>query len=383
MTLTNLYGSRRIYLGPSVASWQSTSPTSTNGAVTLDAANEAAIFIGRIETSDLGSHTIDTTGSSSIGWRSNALTFANAGTTVKVGIAPVDTANGPPARASNAADVISFDVAASFTGGGGGITANAWQTSVPTTGTKTIANGDLVAIAVQMTARGGADSVVVGTFSTGLSHRPTSTTFLSAAYSGTGGSASNQIICFSDGAFGWISGGLVLSTVTAQTFNSGSATKEYGQLFKLPFPAKIFGIYGWLDPDADTDFILYSDPTGTPVPEKTLSIDSNVVQSTGGRYFEEWFPAPYSTTADQLVAAVFKPGGSNISAYYMTLGNAAHRAAHPWGTVGYGISRASGAFADANSSLDHYLVGLIIGAADDATGSGGAPGNGNMTGGLQ
>jgi hypothetical protein len=61
---------------------------------------------------------------------------------------------------------------------------------------------------------------------------------------------------------------------------------------------------------------------------------------------------------------VFKPGGSNVSAYFKTLANSAHRIADMWGTSGYGISRASGAFSDANSSLDHYYIGLLVGAFD-------------------
>jgi hypothetical protein len=69
---------------------------------------------------------------------------------------------------------------------------------------------------------------------------------------------------------------------------------------------------------------------------------------------------------------VLKPGGTKITAYYKTLGAAGHRATDPWGTAGYGISRASGAFANANSSLDHYYIGLLVSALDDAVSAGGA-----------
>src|SRR5262245_6556067 len=69
--------------------------------IVLDAALEAAVFIGNIYTDDGGSHTIDTTGSSSLGWMAASVTFANAGTSVSVGLAAVDTGTGPPARAVN------------------------------------------------------------------------------------------------------------------------------------------------------------------------------------------------------------------------------------------------------------------------------------------
>ena len=362
MALVGLYGSKRALIGPPIT--LGTTPPNASSTI-IDAANESIAHIGRIETSDGGSHTIDTTGSSSIGWRSDGVTFANAGTTFKVGIGAVIDTAGPPARAANAADVITFDVAAVFTGGGGGVTANAWQTSVPTTGTKTIANGDLVAVSMQMTARGGADTIAVAGALGSAFHRPVTTQFTGGAYSLVTGIPS-VFITFADGATGWIQGGWVFSGLNARTFNSGSATKEYGQLYKLPFPTKVYGLYGWADPDNNFDFILYSDPLGgSPVAERTCTIDANVVAIANGRYFEEFFTSPYTTTADQVIGAVFKPGASNISAYYKTLSAAGHRVSDPCGTEGYGISRASGAFANANSSLDHYYVGLILGAFDN------------------
>jgi hypothetical protein len=338
----------------------------------LDAANEAAIFVGRMATSDGASHTIDTTGSSSIGFRTGTVTFANGSTSVSVGVAPVDAANGPPARASNTANVIDFDVKGVLAGGGGGITNAAWQTIVPTTGTKTIASGDLVAVAIQMTARAGADSVAVGCADsiTSLS-RPNTTAYLSGVYGGQSGAMPLCIVTFSDGAYGWFEGSDIYTTTATRTWNSGSATKEYGQLYQMPFPMKVHGIYGRAAIGNDTDLILYSDPLGTPVAEKTVSIDANTLQSATARLFFEMFPAPYSVAANQPIGAVLKPGASNISTDYKTLAAAGHRVTDPWGTTGYGISRASGAFANANSSLDHYFLGLIVSAYE--AGSSGAP----------
>jgi hypothetical protein len=368
MALVGLDGQWSIPIGAGITNLLA---APTLSGVTLDAVNEAAIMIGHIKTSDGASHTINTTGSSSIGWRSGSVTFSNGSTTVKVGLAAVDTANGPPGRAVNASDVISFDVNASFTGGGGGIAANSWQTSVPTAGTKTIASGDLVALCVQMTARGGADSIGVSamTITAGV-HRPLFTGFLGGSYT-LQALAPNAIITFSDGAIGFFQAADVFVTLGTRTWNSGSGTVEYGQLFKLPFPTKIYGAYGLIDPDADCDIVLYSDPLGTPVAERTTSLDANTVASTTGRKFLVTFASPYTTTADQNIGIVFKPGGSSVSSYFRTLASATHRVSDPWGTDGYGISRAAGAFADANSGLDHYYIGLIVGAFDDGTGGGG------------
>lgn len=380
MALVNADGGFVVPLGFNPFLTGAAGPGVTN--TTIDAANEAIIFYGQIITSDGGSHTIDTTGSSSIGWRAGTTTFANGGTTVKVGIGTIDAATGPPARATNAADVITFDVAAVFTGGGGGITTAAWNTSVPTTGTKTIANGDFVAIAIQMTARGGADSVVVPSQSTNAApHRPGTTSFTGGSYAAVV-AVPMCVVTFSDGALGWFYGSTAVSAFTSRTWNSGDATKEYGQLFKLPFPTKIYGLYGHIAPTADCDVILYSDPLGTPVAEKTVSIDGNVVAGTGNNRFEVLFSTPYTTTADQNVGAVFKPGGSNVSTSYKTIGVATHRITDLYGTDGYGISRASGAFADANSGLDHYQIGLLVGAFENGAGGSGGVSRARSNGGI-
>lgn len=371
MTLVNLPGYFHVPLGPNhYVSSQALSSTT----VTIDAANEASMFIGHVVTSDGGSHTIDTTGSSSLQWRTGTVVFANAGTTVKVGLAAVDMGNGPPARAVNVTNVITFDVARSMTGGGGGIVGDSWQTHVPTTGTKTIANGDLAAFAVQATARAGADAVRPTVLAAlGGYNFPQVTNYLGGTYTGSV-QLGTAIIVFSDGALGWFYGSEVFSTVTTRTFASADSPNEYGQLYDLPFPYKIYGIYGIIDPDADFDVVLYSDPLGTPAAERTVAVDANTVAAAAGKYISVLFPSPYSTTANQKVAAVLKPGASNVSTYFKTLAHADHRVANAWGTSGYGVSRSggTGAFANANSSLDHYYIGLLVGGFDDGASGGGS-----------
>ena len=96
MALVSLDGSFCVPIGPPLITVAASTPATTT--VTLDAANEAGIYIGRIIWADGGSHTVDTSGSSSIAWRTGAATFSNAGTTAKVGLAAVDTGAGPPGR---------------------------------------------------------------------------------------------------------------------------------------------------------------------------------------------------------------------------------------------------------------------------------------------
>jgi hypothetical protein len=255
-------------------------------------------------------------------------------------------------------------VSKSMTGGGGGVTSAAWQTHVPDAGTLAIANGDMVAFSVQMTARGGADSVTVSNASLSGSgwNSPFVTSFLGGVYAAENVNP-NAIIVASDGTIGWFFGTMPLTSVGTKTANSGGAgaTKEYGQLFRLPFPCNVYGIYANIDPDANLDFVLYSDPLGTPVPEKTVSMDANAVRIASQRMSAMLFATPYTLAAETPIVAAYKPGASNITIHFRTLASATHRVVDAWGTDGYGVNRDAAAFADDNSSLNHFFIGLLVG----------------------
>lgn len=334
-------------------------------STTLDAAAEAVIMVGQILWEDGGSHTVDTTGSSSIGWRSGSATFANGSTITKVGIAEVDATAGPPPRAANAANVISFDVSADFTGGGGGITANAWQTSVPTTGTKTIAHGALIAVAIQMTARGGADTIDVSQEDIAQAQtRPAVTNFTGGSYARFAVTP-NVVITASDGTLGFIGGGYVADVgFNTQTWNSGSATKEYGNLLQFPVPVRVYGIIAGCDFAGNTDLVLYSDPLGTPVAEKTLSVDLNQIGlsnvGTDGFY---WFTSTFDLKANTPYAAIAKPTSvTNVTLGFKQFASSTHQKSEQLGTNCYAINRASGAFAAQNSNKDRFTIGFLVGA---------------------
>jgi hypothetical protein len=341
----------------------------------MDAANEAIIMIAEIFNPDGASHTIDTTGSSSLGWRTGTTTFNNGGTTVNVGLAAVDASNGPPGRAANAANVITFDVSRSMTGGGGEVTTAAWQEHVPDAGTKTIANGDIVAFCVQMTARGGADSVIAGCTlepASGAARFPCVTAFTGGSYTNAT-SHPNFVITYSDGTRGYpVNGQVVNGGATTVTWNNTSGTKEYGNYFELPVPAKIYGIGAYVTVSADLDLILYSDPLGTPVAQKTTSVDLNQVASAAAGIVYKLFPTPYEVAANAPVAGIVKPtSASNVSAIHKSVNIAAHQDADQLGQNCYAVNRDTGAFAAQNSNKDRFGIGLLIGAWDDGAGSGG------------
>lgn len=335
-----------------------------------DAANESCIMHGHIVTDDGASHTIDTTGSSSIAWLTGAVTFANAGTTFKIGLATLDATTGPPTRATNVADVITFSVSKTIIGAGGGVTANAVQNHVPDAGTLTVANGDLLAFCTQMTTLGGADLVNTATSTGNNIVRPGVVQFVAAAYTATAGFP-NAVITFSDGHIGWFLGGNVYSVATTtQTWNSGSATKEYGNFIQLPFAVTVYGIVAACTFAGDCDVVLYTDPLGTPVAAKTVTVDLNQVNSANARYSSFLFPAPYLATANQPLAAILKPAGTNVGAPFKTFAASGHQVIEGDGANCYAVNRASGAFAAQNSSKDRFAIGLLATATVVSAGGG-------------
>lgn len=365
MSLVTIDGVPQILIGSVTREFYPVAPAQTTS--TIDAAKEATIYIAQIWTEDGASHTIDTTGSSSLGWLAGGVTFANAGTTVKVGLAAVDTTTGPPGRAVNVADVITFDVSKSLTGGGGGITANAWNEHAPDTGTKTIANGDLVAFCVQMTAFGGADSIsVAGLSSNAAAVRPALTEYLGGTY--TGASRGPVFaIRFSDGTYGFGYGCVACSVATTtNTYNSGSSPNEYGNLFTMPFPAKIYGIVASSSFAGDADLILYTDPLGTPAAAKTISVDANTIGAASvNRLGMFQFTSPYSVNTGDVIAIVLKPTTvTNLGITRRTYSVAAHQKTEQLGTAVYGVSRSggAGAFASMSSNKERFAMGILVGA---------------------
>jgi len=363
MALVNIDGVPAALIGFPTRAGAPAALSSTTIA-TIDAAGEALITIGHIWTSDGGTHTIDTTGSSVLGWRTNSILFSNAGTTMKVGLATVDTLNGPPGRAVNSGGVITFNVSRSIAGNSGGIADNAWQDHIPDSGTMTIANGDLVAFCLQMTARGGTDIINVGGVGQAYANIgfPCVTSYLSSAYSNTTG-LPNVRIRFSDGARGYFAGSALQNgSLATYTWNSASATKEYGNALTLPFPARISGVVSYATLGGPTDFILYSDPFATPVAERTISMSNRplAVATAGTLYM--LFTTPYDAPANQPLVLAAKPVGS-ISMFSRIVQFNVDQDGDSGGESCFGVSRgATGFFSPL--AFDRLTIGALVQAFD-------------------
>ncbi len=333
-------------------------------------------FLGQIWNEDGASHTIDTTGSSSFGFYSGNCTHADPASTAIMGICDIGTAAGPPGRPIiNGSNLAQFDVSRSFTGAAPVMPSLAWANVVPNAGTKTIAHGQLICFGVQLINRASADTLqlrcmnIIGGPAWGLTLQSGGGTTWA-----TNGGSPSLVITYSDGTRGYFVGGCVFSSLpTTQTWNNTSGTKEYGNVFQVPVPSRIYGVGGCWQCTADMDIILYSDPFGTPVAEKTYSlVGKQLAGSSGfGQTSQLLFATPFDAAANTNYAVIVKPtSATNVLMNYKSFDVAAHQITEIFGTTSYAINRNTGAFAAQNSQKDRFTIGPIVSAFSD--GSGGA-----------
>lgn len=321
-------------------------------APTLNATGETCFMIGHVilENPLGGSKTISSAGGGSIVWRAGTSSIS-AGSNFKVGIQDVSTAS-TPAQGDG-----TFDVVASFTTTG--ITTGAVNTSAMTSGTKTIANGDLIAIGFEMTTRAAPDSVIVSAanvYTLGVSN------IFPVVMDNTGGSYTrltlttpNAYIKFDDGTLGWLLGGGFPNNVSSLAYNSGTGTAdEYGNLLYCPgtFYAVGASINISAANTADYEVLLYSDPLGTPAVVSTVTVDATWLGAASTSNNSNFaFATPYLLKANTAYALTCRPTtANNITAYYSDPATADAAKTLAVGSSCYAVRRLdnTGAFSDYN-----------------------------------
>lgn len=351
--------------------------TSTQG--TMDAAGESNFSIGYcVLEGGSGSKTISSAGGK-IHWAAGGITFANGSTILRVGIQDV---------ATSGLEDGTFDVYGDYTSAAAP-TASSFNTKAMSSGTKTISHGDLIAVGLEMTARGGTDSVMVTCYTTIIDSGVGGNNIFPYRSTDTGSGptriATGAIIAtieFDDGTLGWIMGGYVFRNINSITatggYNSGSATDEYASVFKIPFKCSISGCYVCVGDIASTDafeVVLYSDAQGTPVAEVTTTIDPDYVGSTTttSQVFVR-FASPFTLSPGVWYAISVRPTTANSITYgLLSLGSGYEhfKSMFPFGDNCKVSSRTNqtGAFTEV---LSYYVprFGLIIDKLDDGVGGG-------------
>ena len=263
----------------------------------MNAVGESAGAIGEVMWADGAASKVISSAGGKLFWRSGAITFANAATTFRVGIQDVDLTTG--------LEDGTFDTHDDLIGGTDTIAASAWQSVTLSVGTKTLAAGDLIAVVLEMTTRGGADSVVVARtakFASALIFPYGSVDISALAKTGT---VPFVLLIADDGTVGWLRGMSIVDPngTTVSTYNSGSTPDEYVSAFTPTVPVQVSAIGVRLGTIATTDafdLILYHDPFGTPSALVTIAHDPDLVGNTSSGPF----PCIRAITPTTLTAGV-------------------------------------------------------------------------------
>lgn len=343
------------------------SSDSNSNVGTMNAVGESAALIGYLHLEGgSGSKTISSGGGKIYFATGGSNTFANAGTNLRIGIQDVDATGNEDGT---------FDVYADLVGGTDTITSNAIRSTAMETGSKTMSHGDLIAIAFEMTARGGTDSVTLRNRSTGGVGMPYMTTDTGSGVSKAGGAVFDATIEFDDGTIGWIQGCLAWHTYgLTGNINTGTTPDEYALIFQLPFPAMISGAQPMLNlPGTTSDFevILYSDPLGTPVAERTTAVDGDLL---GGitvttRYYVP-FSSDYSLAKNTKYALAVRPTTANsltLMRMGFNTGNAKLRRPTVLGENASQGTRSNQTGSFSEDTLFIPAIGMVLSKFDDAS----------------
>lgn len=343
----------------------------------LDATGESHSAIGRVHIQGGGTKTISAAGGGAITWATTtAPTFANGATNLRIGIQDVVMTTG--------LEDTTYDVYADLVGGTDTINA-VWNTTPMESGTKTIADGDLVAVVIELTNRAGADTVSVSltnTFALGPSGFPYGTVDGGAGPTKTT-NALQLVIKFDDGTYGWIEG---LAPITGDTltstgsYNSSSTPDEYAAIFTVAVDMEVaafgIGLASVVSGD-DCEFHFYSDPLGSPSVIETITMDADLVgagSSTTAHVVK--LAAPYTVLAGVAYGLSVRPtGAGGVVFRYHDLGSAFSflKNTQAFSTIKMGSrSNQTGAFSEVQT---YYLpmFALSISGLHDGTGAGTAP----------
>ena len=356
-----------------------TNAKATGNGTAMDAATDKTAMIGRVYINGRpgSAKTISAAGGGSISFRTGTVTFANAGTTLDLGIQDVDAANGNIARPDG-----TFDVKRTLTGGADTISSNTWTTFAMTggTGSKSIAHGDLIAVVWDMTARGGSDSVALTVGSQVAGTFPVTNEFQSSAWRTTSVGEPNVLITFDDGTLGIIDGAIPFSqALQVEAYTDSNNPDERGIIFQVPWDCKIDGLWanvGISGAPADFTLALYSTPFGTPaaISGASFTVLAEQLSAASAQSFTPFsLASEIALTRNTDYALAIKAdstGQVRLNSYIF--GDTAHRAFLPYPSVAK-VTRnnGSGAFTAESPALTMYQMGVRISALQDTSGGGG------------
>lgn len=344
-----------------------TNPVST---VVVDGAGKSCAYIGQIHFAD-GPGTSKTFSSAGgkIYWMSGStLTWASAGSTVRVGIQDVN--------ASGVNDDIWDDVYDDLVQGTDTITVVTMNTVTMSTGSRTLTHGDLIAVVIEMTVKNGTDQVRP-LYDAGVAAHAGGFPYLSNDTTGGGPSKGagtpSVTLGMDDGTLAVLHPAACLGQIAATTFGSGSTPDEYALVFRAPYRAALSALCAHVgDYDAsDTGSIrLYEQATSaSPVLVRSVTVPPATLAHGLAGGSTAWTVAPineYICEPGSFYAVSYAATSAGTTALNRwTAFPPGARVFMPWGVDCWEGTRSNDAGAFTLSSTTLPRIGYLVSKIDD------------------
>lgn len=359
------------------------------GGFTVDAEEEHGAYVFQVpKTGTL----------KKVGWRCYTATSPNL--TLKVSLETVASTYGTPVATTNAAKTLYAAGAESANLTSFTSQTTYWTEINGSTGV-TVTKGDFIAVTFRVTAYTSGSIAIVYQQYSDLSCQlnVSSGALIPYIYTYLGGAAANYFTPFINFEYeseiltpmGCMSCTAGTSTVTV-SYNSTSNPDRRGLKFSLPYGCRLWGCQLHIDQDAEVDVILYDSDEYTVMSGFPITLDADLRRTNSMNSLNVLFPIQPTLSANTWYRLVVLPKTStNIGIQtqaYATDGSLTTR-----DTESYGAFCAYTTFNGAPSSGSHvwtdddtkipfyniYIDQIDIGAS----GGGGAPRFGDMTGGLK
>lgn len=179
---------------------------------------------------------------------------------------------------------------------------------------------------------------------------------------------------YNDGSIPYIECAIPASSVATTSFSSSSTPDERGNLFQVPAPMRVIGVYNQIVPggaNQTCDVVLY-DSGGSALATIALDLDQYRLASVGSSL--HYFPTAVTLAANTNYRLVIKPtvtSSITVGQYVLdtSAGTTALREAGVGGTTWQLTTRTdAGAWTDTPDTI--ACIGLIVDQIDDGAGGG-------------
>jgi hypothetical protein len=175
------------------------------------------------------------------------------------------------------------------------------------------------------------------------------------------------VLEYSDGSFHIPDGCFPVSSLTSDTFNSGSTPDEHGLIFQLPWPATLAGAIVRLDLDGDAELVLYDAASAVLA---TATLDANWRYDTNGFNVRVPFATPVDLAANTTYRLAVKPTSvTSLTTYDFNASSASHLANFQGGSTWKHTDRVNaGAWTD--TATKRPWMSLVLSHFDDGLSGG-------------